>query len=357
MKRQNLAGFLKQQSKKAGLPPGTLMHIGDQKRQDVRLTLIVYNEAHFEVSEPKAVDCPRPGPGAVYWLNVSGISQLDAIEEIGKRFQLHPLLLEDVVNTNQRPKLDDYKDYLYIVLKMLYRQAKDKATTVEQVSLVLGQQYVISFQENGADPFNAVRERLRTGKGRLRTMGPDYLVYALMDSIVDQYFGILETLGERIESLEEQVVSHPQPEVLKQIHATRRELLFLRRAVWPLREVTNGLQREESPLIKETTRIYLRDVYDHAVQVIDTIEIFREMVSSMLDVYLSSISYRLNTVMKVLTIITTIFMPLTFIAGVYGMNFKHMPELDWYWGYPAVLLVMTVIAGAMLGFFRKKKWL
>jgi magnesium transporter len=353
-----MLGLLKQQSKKAGLPPGTLVHIGDHKRQDVRLTLIVYDEMHFEERELKAVECPQPNsPGKVYWLNVSGISQLEVIEEIGKCFKLHPLLLEDVVNTNQRPKLDDYKDYLYIVLKMLYRQAKDKATTVEQVSLVLGPQYVISFQENGADPFNAVRERLRAGKGRLRTMGADYLLYALIDSIVDQYFVILETSGERIESLEEQVVSRPKPEVLRQIQAAKRELLFLRRAVWPLREVINGLQRDESPLIKETTRIYLRDVYDHAVQVIDTIETFREMVSSMLEVYLSSISYRLNAVMKVFTVITTIFMPLTFIAGVYGMNFKHMPELEWYWGYPVILGVMALIAVVMLVLFKKREWL
>ena len=350
--------LLKQRSQKAGLAPGTLVHIGEKSRDTATITLIDYDEAHFEERQATVKDCvPVQDGKGVRWINVSGVSQVDVIEEIGKQFQLHPLLLEDIVNTDQRPKLDDYKDYLYIVLKMLYRERPNEACIVEQVSLILGPQYVISFQENGHDVFDPLRDRLRNGKGRIRAMGADYLVYSLIDAIVDQYFVILETLGERIERLEEQLVARPSPNGLRFIHEVKHELLFLRRAVWPLREVINGLQRGESFLVKDSTKIYFRDVYDHTVQVIDSIETFREMASAMVDVYLSSVSYRTNAVMKVLTVITTIFMPLTFIAGIYGMNFKYMPELEWHWGYPVVLVVMAVIAVVMLVFFRKKEWL
>jgi magnesium transporter len=354
-----MTSFLKKRSRKLGLPPGTLVHIGERRTDSIRITAIDYDERHCEertVTEIK--ECvPLAGTASTRWINVSGLNPVTIIEQIGQQFQLHPLLLEDVVNTDQRPKLDDYGTYLFIVLKMLYREAQADSITVEQVSLILGPQFVISFQENGQDVFEPVRNRLRNGKGRIRTMGADYLTYALIDAIVDHYFTILETLGERIEFLEEHLVKRPQPETLEGIHEAKRELLFLRRAVWPLREVINTLQRGDSPLIKEATRIYLRDVYDHAVQVIDNIETFREMVSSMLDIYLSSISYRINAVMKVLTVITTIFMPLTFIAGVYGMNFKYMPELESPWGYPAVVVVMAIIAAIMLIYFRKKEWL
>jgi magnesium transporter len=351
-------GMLKQRSKKAGLAPGTLVHIGEKKQEATRITLIDYDQDRFEEREAEVKDCvPIEGATAVRWINVSGVSRLDIIEEIGKQFHLHPLLLEDIANTDQRPKLDDYTDYLFVVLKMLYREGKNDAVIVEQVSLVFGPRYVISFQENGRDVFDPVRDRLRTGKGRIRGFGADYLVYSLIDAIVDQYFVILETLGERIERMDEQLIARPKPATLSMIHGVKRELLFLRKAVWPLREVINVLQRGESPLVKDATRIYLRDVYDHAMQVIDTIEAFREMTSVMMEVYMSSISYRINTVMKVLAVITTIFMPLTFIAGVYGMNFKYMPELDWRWGYPAVLAVMASVVVVMLVYFRKKEWL
>lgn len=351
-------GMLKQRSKKSGLAPGTLVHIGEKKRQATRITLIDYDQDHFEEREAQVKDCvPIEGGTAVRWINVSGVSRLDIIEEIGTQFHLHPLLLEDVANTDQRPKLDDYKDYLFVVLKMLYREGQNEDVIVEQVSLVLGPQFVISFQENGRDVFDPVRDRLRTGKGRIRSSGADYLLYSLIDAIVDQYFVILETLGERMEWLEEQLIARPKPATLSMIHGARRELLFLRKAVWPLREVINALQRGESPLVKEATRIYLRDVYDHAMQVIDTIEAFREMTAVMMEVYMSSISYRINTVMKVLAVIATIFMPLTFIAGVYGMNFKYMPELDSRWGYPVVLAAMAVVGVVMVVFFRKKEWL
>jgi magnesium transporter len=240
---------------------------------------------------------------------------------------------------------------------MLDYNDKSNEIESEQMSLVLGPNFVFSFQEREGDIFDPIRDRIRNSKGRIRKMGADYLAYSLLDSIVDNYFIILEKLGEKIEFLEEKLVTHPTPETLQTIHHLKREMIFLRKAVWPLREVVNGLERGESSLIKESTRVYLRDVYDHSIQVIDTIETLRDMVSGMLDIFLSSISNRLNSVMKVLTIIATIFMPLTFLAGIYGMNFRYMPELEWRWGYPFIWLIMVGIGVFMLLYFKKKKWL
>ncbi len=227
----------------------------------------------------------------------------------------------------------------------------------EQVSLILGPNFVLSFQENVGDVFDQIRERIRSGKGKIRKMGADYLVYTLLDAIVDNYFIILEKIGEQIEFIEERLIINPASDTLNTIHKLKREMLFLRKSVWPLREVISGMERGESSLIKGTTKIYLRDVYDHNIQIIDTIETLRDMLSGMLDIYLTSISNRLNAVMKVLTIIATIFMPLTFLAGIYGMNFKYMPELEWKWGYPLILLIMSTIGISMLFYFKRKKWL
>jgi magnesium transporter len=265
--------------------------------------------------------------------------------------------LEDILNTDQRPKMEDYGEYLYIVLRMLNYNDKSSEIESEQISLVLGPNFVFSFQEREGDTFNPIRDRIRNSKGRIRKMGADHLAYTLLDSIIDNYFIILEKLGEKIEFLEEEVITRPTPETLQTVHHLKREMIFLRKGVWPLREVISGLERGESSLIKESTRIYLRDVYDHTIQTIDTIETYRDMVSGMLDIYLSSISNRLNAVMKVLTIIATIFMPLTFLAGIYGMNFKYMPELEWRWGYPAVWFAVVLISVSMLIYFRKKRWL
>jgi magnesium transporter len=289
---------------------------------------------------------------------VEGVHQVEAVEKLGNCFGLHPLVLEDILNTDQRPKMEIYGDYVYIVLKMLYGSGPRRLVETEQVSLILGSNFVISFQEGiEGDVFDPVRERIRSGKGFIRKMGADYLAYSLIDTIVDNYFVILEGLGERVELLEEELLVHSTTTTIQEIHKFKNEMILVRRMVWPLREVISGLGRRESPLIKETTEIYLRDVYDHTVQVMDTIEVYREMLSGMLDIYLSSVSNRLNSVMKVLTIIATIFMPLTFIAGIYGMNFKYMPELEWRWGYPAVWLIVAVIGISMLIYFKKKKWL
>jgi len=290
------------------------------------------------------------------WINVGGVHKVEVVEVLGKQFSLHPLLLEDVANTDQRPKLDDYETYIFLVMKMLSLTNRQEIA-VEQVSLVLGRNYVLSFQENGTDVFQPVRERLRGGKGRMRQSGADYLLYALVDAIVDQYFAVLELLGEKIEALQHMVVADPQPETLKAIHALKRQLLFLRRAVWPLRDVMNNLSRSDCPFLQQSTKVFFRDVYDHVVQIVDTIETLREMVSASLDIYLSSVSYRLNAVMRVLTVITTIFMPLSFIASIYGMNFEYMPELKLQWGYPVVLGVMVIVGVGMLLLFKNKRWL
>ncbi len=277
-------------------------------------------------------------------------------KQMGVSFSLHPLTLEDILNTEQRPKSEDHGDYLYIVLRLFHEDAGG-VLIPEQVSIVLGKNWLISLQEKEGRLFDPIRERLRNEKGRLRKAGADYLAHALLDAIVDSYFVILDGFGEKIEGLETALIGRPSPATLRAIQALKREMILLRKSVWPLREMLGGLGRSDSPLIGEQSVIYFRDIYDHAVQVIDTIETYRDMLSGMLDIYLSSISNRMNEIMKVLTIIATVFMPLTFLAGVYGMNFHYMPELEWRWGYFALWGVMIVIALFMLIAFRRKKWL
>ena len=349
--------LVQKRSKKSGLPPGTLVHIGERRAETV--TMAVFNYAGARCDERTVLnpeDVQPPPDESVTWVDIGGVHKVEILEAFGRQFSLHPLLLEDIANTDQRPKLDDYESYFFLVMKVLSLTDRQDLL-VEQVSFVLGRNFVLSFQENGTDVFKPVRERLRSGKGRMRQNGADYLLYALVDAIVDQYFAVLESLGEKIESLQDKVMTDPKPETLKEIHALKRQVLFLRRAVWPLREATNGLSRADCPYLHEPTKVFFRDVYDHVVQIIDTIETLREMLSASLDIYLSSVSYRLNTVMRVLTVITTIFMPLSFIASIYGMNFEYMPELKSEWGYPAVLGAMGVIAGGMLIMFRQRRWL
>jgi magnesium transporter len=351
--------FNRTRRKKAGLSPGTLVHVGEKKADHVKIEVIDYDPENLEERELQSIDdcSPYRDKPTVTWINIDGLHDMDVIEKIGETFNLHPLVLEDIVNTDQRPKMEDYENYIFIISKMLSYDDKEDRLNIEQFSLLLLPNVIISFQEKPGDVFNPVRERMRKGKGRIRKMGTDYLMYALLDAIVDNYFIVLETIGERIEDLEEELISNPGPETLQGIHHLKRELIFLRKSVWPLREAISALEREELDLIEEKTTVYLRDVYDHTIQVIDTIETYRDMVSGVLDVYLSSVSNKMNEVMKVLTIIATIFMPMTFIAGIYGMNFKHMPELDTNWGYPVVWLVIIAIGVVMLVYFRRKKWL
>jgi magnesium transporter len=355
----------KKRLKKAGLPPGTLVHIGEKKVEAVKISYLDYDERNFQEKQVSDIEeCfPFKTTPTVTWINIDGLHDVEIIEKLGNQFELHPLILEDILHTEQRPKYEDFDKYIFIVLRMFQYNKQIQDIESEQVSLILGTNFVISFQERIGDVFDSVRERLRNAKGKIRKMGSDYLAYALLDAIVDSYFAILEKFGERIESMEEKLVADPTEKTLQLIHNMKREMILLRKSIWPLREVISGVQRSESSLISETTGLYLRDVYDHTIQVIDTVESFRDMVSGMLDIYLSSISNKMNTVMKVLTIIATIFIPLTFIAGIYGMNFNpekspwNMPELNWYWGYPAVWLVMVVVMVIMLIYFKRKKWL
>jgi magnesium transporter len=351
--------LIRRVSKKIGLPPGALVHIGEKKAEKVRLTLLDYDEEHYQDKELEHIEeCfPLKDEPTVTWINMDGIHGVEVIEKIGKNFNIHPLTLEDILNTAQRPKVENFENYVFIVLKMLYYDPEENRIKAEQVSLILGSTYIISFQELEGDVFNSVRERISKGKGRIRKAGVDYLAYALIDAIVDHYFLILEIFGEKMESLEEDLISDPCPEILEDIHNMKREMIFLRKQVWPLREVIGSLARGESPLIREATGIYLRDVYDHTIQVIDTIESFRDILAGMLDIYLSTMSNKMNEVMKVLTIIATIFIPLTFLAGIYGMNFKYMPELEWRWGYFVVWGVMVVIVASLGLYFKKKTWL
>jgi len=287
---------------------------------------------------------------------------MDILEKLGACYGFHPLVLEDIL-TDQRPKIEDYDDYIFIVLKMLYYDEEgdevsdDSKLDMDQVSIILGKNFIISFKEKDVDVFNPLRERLRMAKGKIRRQGADYLAYSMMDSIVDHYFVIMEKLGDRFEELEDAVVSNPEPGILPTIYNLKRDMLFLRKSVWPLREAISQMQRTDSPLVSEITKIYLRDVYDHTIQVIENIETFRDMSSSLLETYLSSLSNKLNEVIKLLTIISTIFIPLTFLAGLYGMNFKFMPELESAWGYPAVLALMVLVVVIMLTYFWRKRWI
>ncbi len=343
---------------KTGAPPGTIMYSGKGTTEKAKITLIEYNEteliekAFYDFSE--CLESVKPG--MVKWIDVDGIHNVELIEKIGKHFKIHPLTLEDIANTNQRSKFEDYDSYVVSITKMIYYNNGEIKS--EQLSIILMEGMVISFQEiDGGDAFDMIRNRIRQGKGRIRKMGADYLAYALLDAVVDCYFNVLEKFGDRIELLEEELMKEPSKQTLKQLYHMKREMIFLRKAVWPMRELISNLERSETELIKPSTDIYLRDLHDHSVRVIDSVETFRDLLSGMMDIYLSSVSNRMNEVMKVLTIITTIFVPVTFIVGVYGMNFDFMPELHSQWGYPLTWLVIITTIVSLLVYFRRKKWM
>ena len=351
--------FFKKASKKAGMSPGALVHVGEQKVEIARITLMSYDQAGFEERELRRIEesfayKDRP---PVSWINIDGLHEVELIEKIGTHFNIHPLTQEDIVNTGQRPKVEDFEEYVYLVFKMLQYDDTTQHITSEQVSLILGPHYLVSFQEAQGDVFNPVRERIRRGRGRIRKSGPDYLAYALMDAVVDHYFLILEKMGERIEQFEEQLHAQPTPELLQAVYDLKRELIYFRKQVWPMREVLSIWQKSESSIVEEANNVFVRDVYDHTIQVIDTIESFRDIISGMMDLYLSTVSNKMNEVMKVLTIMATIFIPLTFVAGIYGMNFKFMPELEWKWSYPLLWVLLIAIFFSMMVYFKRKKWL
>jgi magnesium transporter len=360
---------------KKGFPPGTLTHVGSVFTEKIKVRRTDFDATGAESFEMDQWEdlLPFQASRAEAWIEVAGIHDANMVEKIGGQFSIHPLVLEDILNTTQRPKFEEYDNYLFLVMRVPFsHQDRENAEvnhsfpagsnhkpeiSFEQVSLLFGKDWILSFTESDSQIFAPVRERILNGKGRLRSQGADYLTYALLDVIVDQFFVVLEDLGEDIEFLDEELVRQPGPVLLRQIHAFKRQMMYLHKAVWPVREIIGSFERCGSRFCSPDTGPYLRDAYDHIIQVIDTVETYRDLISGMLDIYLSSISYRLNEVMKVLTIISTLFIPLTFIAGVYGMNFENLPGLRWEYGYILVESVMGVIALAMLRYFRIKKWI
>ena len=338
-----------------GAAPGTIQV--DPKAPKPVIRIMAYGSADLEEVEVSSVDQIRAmlGKQAVTWVNVDGLGDVDTLRALGEIFDLHKLALEGVANTNQRPKVEAWPDQFFIVTRMIHLH-EDHLTT-EQCSVFLGKGFVLTFQERQGDCLDPVRERIRGASGRIRKRGADYLAYATLDAIVDSYFPVLEQYGEHLEALEDEVIENPIPATIAAVHQVKRDLLTFRRAVWPLREAINTLQRDESDLVSDTTQVFLRDCYDHTIQVIDMVETYREIGSGLLDAYMSSVSNKMNEVMKVLTIIATIFIPLTFVAGIYGMNFENMPELSWKYGYLYVWGVMAVLVTGLVWFFGRKGWL
>lgn len=341
----------------AGLPPGTLIHVGQQKTDKSEIELIQYDSQELEKFSSEDVDeiLSKLDSHKRNWINIDGLHNVENIQHIGEHFKLNHLLLEDVLNTDQRPKLDEYDGQLFFPLKAL-NTIKDNVIEYEQISLVLGEDFLISFQEKEGDLFDGLQERIEVSSNRLRQEKVDYLFYRLIDTIVDNYYIVMENLGARIEDIEEEVYFDPQRKTLNKIQDVKKELIYIRKAIYPIREAIAKLMRNEYALISESTRKYLNDVYDHTIQIIDTYETYRDLTSNLMDMYMTTISHRLNEVMKVLTVISTIFIPLTFLAGVYGMNFQYMPELTWRYGYFVVLGIMGVIVITMITYFKRKGW-
>jgi len=352
-------------SKKLGLKPGSVVYVGKERIEDVHIDIIDYTDSEYNEKRVSSVEeCFQyKESSTLTWINVDGIHNTELVEKLGQHYGMHPLVLEDVVNTGQRPKMEDAEDHIFIVMKMLYNDAKNGELKAEQVSILFGKNWVITFQETGEDVFDPVRKRIKKTVPRIRLMTADYLAYALVDAVVDHYFITLEQLSEKIEIIDDAVSEDPKAEHLNSIRDLKKHLIFMRKAVWPLREVIGGVERSDSKLIQDSTSPYLRDLYEHTIQVIDTVETFRDMVSGLLDLYHTGISNRMNDIMKVLTIIATVFIPLGFLAGVYGMNFDtsasayNLPELGFQYGYPLFWAVVVVTAGSLLWFFRRKKWL
>jgi magnesium transporter len=345
-------------SKKTGLPAGSMILIGEKKVNKTRIKLIDYGKAEYIEKDIEEVSqCfPYKDDQTVTWIIIDGLQDIKVLEELGKCFGFHPLIMEDILNTEQRPKVEEFADYLYVVLKMIDFDSKEKNLVFDQVSIIFGKNYVISFQERPLEIYAPIIKRLKDEKSLLRDKGGDFIAYLLIDVLIDNYFMICEKTGENIEKLEDKLVINPTQKILGSVYKIKRDMLFMRKFIWPLREVVSKLEREPSGIISSNTKLYLRDVYDHVIQIIDTVETYRDMLSGMIDIYLSSMSNRLNEVMKILTIFSTIFIPLTFIASIYGMNFKYMPELFSKFGYPAIWIVMLGVTIFMIFYFKRKKW-
>ncbi|MCF8000513.1 MAG: magnesium/cobalt transporter CorA [Halanaerobiales bacterium] len=349
----------KRRAQRAGQPPGYLSYSDEKTKEEVKISYIDYDKDNYTEKEIEDIEesFKFKETDTTTWINIEGLSDIDIITKLSSEYNIHPLVQEDIFHAHQRPKVEEHENFLYIVAKMLkYNEAEEEIES-EQISLVLGDGFVITFQEKPGDVFDPIRQRLKNEKGKIRNMKADYLAYALIDVLVDNYFIILEKISDRIEDIEEELVKNPSEDTLHSLYDLKNEMIFLRKSVWPLREVVNRLEKDDNEFMGQTVKLYLRDVYDHTIQVIETVETLRDMLGSMLDIYLSSISNKMNEVMKVLTIIATIFIPLTFIAGIYGMNFEYMPELTVRNGYFIILIVMLIIGLYMIYFFKKKKWL
>jgi magnesium transporter len=349
---------VKKRAQKAGKPPGSLVYTGN-KTVTPKMTLISYDSEHYtEKSSEKFEDLlPLINPDQSCWIDVEGLSNVDLIAQISSHFDLHRLTVEDILNVEQRAKIDEFEKYLFVSLKMLSWDTKQRQFKIEQLSIILGQNFLLTFTETPTLLFETIFGKLRSGSvQRLRSQGTDYLFYRLVDTVIDQYFVVLEGLGEEIDALENLIMTEPTQQNSRSLYRLKRQTLMLRKAIWPMREVINHISQSNERFITDYTRLYMRDVYDHTVQAIDTIETYRDMLSSMLDVYLSSLTNRMNEVMKTLTIIATIFIPITYIASVYGMNFSNMPELQWHYGYYFTLGLMVMVAVSMLSYFKYRKW-
>lgn len=357
---RQMGRFFKNSSKKAGLPPGSLYYTGQRGEEPVSMQLFNYNSDGLEERELLTAADTFPylhSTDTTSWININGVHNVTLVEEVCRHFGVHPLTIEDIVSTDQRPKIEESEGYIYVVLKMMEYDTEKDSAIIEQVSLILGKGFVLSFQEREGDTFHPVRERLRAGKGSIRKRGADYLLYALLDTVVDNYFVIMEKVGDSMAEIEEKLLINASKQSFDSVYNFKREMLAIRRSTWPLREVVYRLERDDMPLITKDTQLFLRDVYDHMIQVIDTVETYRDLLSGMVDLYHSTVSTRTNDVMKVLTLISTIFIPLTFIAGVYGMNFEVMPELQWRYGYAFTWVVMLLVAISMFWLFKRKNWL
>lgn len=346
-------------SAKSGLSPGSLIHVGERLESEVRISVLEYErdaiEAYDTLSMGELIE--RKRPDTVTWVTVTGLHDVGPIEAMGQHFGIHPLVLEDILNTHQRPKFEEFDDYLFIVLKSLRFDQQAETVAYEQISLLLLEGFVFTFKEKSDETFEPIRLRLMNGHSHFRSHAGDYLAYALLDTIVDQYFVFQDSLDQALDALEDEVLESPTPDTLARIQRLKREMVLVKRGIAPLRELLSTLVRSETSLIRESTKVYLRDVYDHALRVAESFESYRDLLSGFLDVYLSNISNKMNEVMKVLTVFAAIFIPLTFIAGIYGMNFEHMPELKWVWAYPLLWVGFLTIAGGLLLYFKRKKWL
>jgi magnesium transporter len=351
--------LVSRRSKKIGLPAGSMVYIGEQKVEKVKLSAIDYDQNQLAVRETISLEelsALRKIPTST-WVNVTGLHEVDTLQELARLYEIDPLVMEDILNSDQRPKIEIHDAYIFIVLKSITYTQDHESIFIEQVSIILGEKFLLTFQERENPVFSPIRERIKDPSSRLRRNGADFIMYALMDVIIDHYFLVMERQGEKVQQLEDRVVAKPDQSIMYSIQKMKREMILLRRSVWPLREVLHNLLREDLSLIHRPTIPFLRDIYDHVIQVVDTIETHRDITSGILEIYLSSISNRMNEIMKMLTLIATIFIPLTFIAGIYGMNFEWMPELKWRWGYAGFWMLIILTTMSLLSVFKKKKWI